>query len=68
MNPIALQQLMLVAQYLQTFIDRGRVRGYRIGDRQLLLILDQLESLLSAIRESSDRLEKIGAPVSAPTP
>ena len=57
-------QLRLVAQHLQTFIDRARVRGSRVGDNHLLLILDQLESFLSVIRESSDRLEKIGVCVS----
>lgn len=44
------QQLQLIAQVLQTFIDRARVRGCRVGDNQLLLILDPVESFLSAIR------------------
>ena len=62
------QQLQLIAQYLQIFVDRARERGFRGGDNHLLLILDQLESLFAAIRECSDRLEKIATRVSVCLP
>jgi len=56
---IETQQLKIIAQYMQIYLDRARERGYRTGDRHLLVILEQLESFLSAIQDSSDRLEEI---------
>ena len=52
------QRLRLYAQSQQVFIDRARVRGARIGDSELIFILDEVESFLVSIRECSDRLEK----------
>lgn len=60
---IEVQHLRLIAQHLQIFIDRGRERGARIGDDHLLLILDQLERFTTAITDSSNRLEKMSAPL-----
>ena len=53
------QRLRFIAQSQQVFIDRARVRGARIGDSELIFILDEVESFLLGIRECSDRLEKI---------
>jgi hypothetical protein len=56
---IEAQRLKLVAQYIQTFIDQARERGSRIGDTQLLELLDHIETFFSVDKESSDRLTKI---------
>jgi hypothetical protein len=56
---IEAQRLKLVAQYIQTFIDQARERGSRIGDTQLLELLDHIETFFSVVKESSDRLTKI---------
>jgi len=61
---IEAQRLRFIAQSQQVFIDRARVRGARIGDSELLFILDEVESFHSSIRECSDRLEKIAARLS----
>ena len=59
--PIEVQRLNVVIQYIQPFLDQVRVRGSRMGDNQLLEILDHIEIFFSVIKESSDRLEKICA-------
>lgn len=56
---IEAQRLRFIAQSQQVFIDRARVRGARVGDSELLFILDEVESFHSSMRECSDRLEKI---------
>ena len=61
---IEAQRLRFIAQSQQVFIDRARVRGARIGDSELLFILDEVESFHSSMRECSDRLEKIAARLS----
>lgn len=43
----------------EVFIDRARVRGARIGDMELLLDLDEVESFHLAFRESANRLKNI---------
>jgi hypothetical protein len=56
---IETRRIKVGVQYIQPFIDQARVRGSRIGDKQLLDILDHIELFLSVIQESSDRLETI---------
>lgn len=56
---IEAQRLRFIAQSQQVFIDRARVRGARIGDSELLLDLDEVESFHSSLTECSDRLENI---------
>ncbi|MBA3814597.1 MAG: hypothetical protein H0X26_08995 [Alphaproteobacteria bacterium] len=58
---IEAQRLKLVVQYIQTYIDQARERGSRIGDNQLLELLDYIEIFFSVVKESSDRLERICA-------
>lgn len=53
-----IKRIKLMIQYIQTYIDQARVRGYRIGDNELLAILDHVEEFFSVIQESSNRLEK----------
>jgi len=53
-----IKRIKLMIQYIQTCIDQARVRGYRIGDNELLAILDHVEDFFSVIQESSNRLEK----------
>lgn len=61
---IEAQRLTLVAQYIQTFIDQARERGSRIGDNQLLELLDHIETFFSVVKESGNHLERICASVS----
>ena len=56
---IEAQRLRLIAQSQLVFIDRARIRAARIGDSELLLDLDEVESFHVSIRESSDRFENI---------
>ena len=56
---IEAQRLRFIAQSQQVFIDRVRVRGARIGDSELLLDLEEVESFHLNMRESADRLENI---------
>lgn len=49
----------IALQSIQIFIDQARVRGYRVGDNELLATLDHIESFFSVIRESSICLEKL---------
>ena len=58
---IEVQRLKVVIQYIQPFIDQARVRGCRMGDNQLLALLDHIEIFFSVITESSNRLENICA-------
>ncbi|MBY0273568.1 MAG: hypothetical protein K2X02_09245, partial [Alphaproteobacteria bacterium] len=53
------QQLKLTVQILETFIFRASVRGYELGDKRLLLILDQLEIFASKAKYLLERLEKL---------
>lgn len=53
------KRIKIALQSIQTFIDQARVRGSRIGDNELLTLLDHVESFFSIIRESSIRLEKL---------
>ncbi|MBA3813804.1 MAG: hypothetical protein H0X26_04850 [Alphaproteobacteria bacterium] len=55
------KRIKLMASSIQTFIDQARVRGCRVGDNELLTLLDHMESFFAIIQESSDRLEKICA-------
>ena len=57
------RRIKVVVQYIQPFVDQARVRGSRIGDKQLLDILDHIEVFLSVIQESSAHLEAICARV-----
>ena len=59
--PVEVQRLKIAIQYIQPFIDQARARGCRMGDNQLLDILDHIETFFSVIRESSNRLETICA-------
>ena len=58
-NEISLetQRLRLIAEAQQVFIDRARIRAGRIGDKELLFDLIEVESYHIAFRESADRLE-----------
>jgi hypothetical protein len=60
-----IQQLQLIAQYLQTYIERARERMGQTGDYHLLMILEHLESFLWSLKDSCNRLEKICASMSA---
>jgi hypothetical protein len=53
-----LQQLKLTIHTLETFAFRASVRGHELGDRRLLLILDQLEVFASKTKSLLEGLEK----------
>lgn len=56
---IETQQLHLITQYLETYVERTKAYGNQTGDARLLMLLDQLESFLWALKYSCKRLEKI---------
>lgn len=56
---IEVKRIRLMAHSIQTFINQARVRGYRAGDDELLILLDHMESFFTVIQGSSCRLEKI---------
>lgn len=58
---IEVQRLKVVIQYIQPYMDQARVRGCRMGDKQLLELLDHIEIFFSVIKESGNRLEKMCA-------
>lgn len=60
------RRLRLIIQSQQVYIDRARVRGARIGDSELLLDLNEVESFHLSIRECSDRLENIADGMTLP--
>ena len=53
------QQLNIIVQILETFIFRASVRGHELGDKRLLLILDQLEVFITKAKHLLEGLEKI---------
>ena len=53
------QQLNIIVQTLETFIFRASVRGHELGDKRLLLILDQLEVFITKAKHLLEGLEKI---------
>jgi hypothetical protein len=57
--PNEVKRIAIALQSIQTFLDQARVRGSRIGDTELLTLLDHIESFFSVIQESSNRLEKL---------
>lgn len=56
---IEAKRIQLMAYSIQTFIDQARVRGCRIGDTELLTLLDHMERFFIVIQEGSHRLERI---------
>jgi hypothetical protein len=56
---IEIQQLRLIAQYLQTYIERAKERVGQTRDYHLLMMLEHLENFLWALKDRCDRLEKI---------
>lgn len=57
------QQLKLTIQTLETFATRASVRAQELGDRRLLIILNQLEVFLSKAKYLLENLEKLLATV-----
>ena len=53
------QRLNITVQILETFIFRASVRGHELGDKRLLLILDQLETFVTKAKHLLEGLEKI---------
>lgn len=54
---LEVRRIKVATQYIQPFVDQARVRGSRVGDSQLLGILDHVDVFLSVIEDSSYRLE-----------
>lgn len=57
------QQLKLTIQTLETFASRASARAQELGDRRLLVILNQLEVFLSKAKYLLENLEKLLAMV-----
>jgi hypothetical protein len=53
------KRIKIAIHYIQTFIDQAKVRGSRMGDGELLILLEHAESFFAVMRESSARLEKL---------
>lgn len=51
------QQLHLIINLLETFAFRAKVRGHDLGDKRLLLILDQLEVFAAIAKHLMECLE-----------
>ena len=52
------QQLKLTIQLLETFAVRALARGHELGDRKLLIILEQLDVFVFKTHYLLDNLEK----------
>lgn len=52
------QQLKLTIQLLETFAVRALARGHELGDRKLLIILEQLDVFVFKTLYLLDNLEK----------
>lgn len=54
-----IQELRLLSQYFQVYIERAKERVGQTRDYHLLVLLEHLESFLENLKERCNRLEKI---------